>query len=223
MRGADLLLFPYRVDVPMARWPVANFIILAFTIIVSLAALGGSLSYGTVEAMVFDGSSISGLLGHLVLHADWLHLAGNMLFLWVFGNAVCAKAGNFFYVVAYVALGVIAGGMHMLIDGAPVIGASGAINGIVGMFLVWYPTNTISCGYLILLRPGSFSCSSIWMILLWLVFDIIGVALGGGGVAYWAHLAGFGAGFGLAWLLTVANITESASHERSLVDMMRER
>lgn len=207
----------------MARWPVANFVILGFTIVISLAALGGSLSYDTVEAMVFDGSSISGLFGHLVLHADWLHLGGNMLFLWVFGNAVCAKAGNWVYALAYVALGVIAGGAHMLIDGTPIIGASGAINGIVGMYVVWFPVNTISCGYLIVFRPGSFSCASFWMVGLWLVFDIVGVMLGGGGTAYWAHLAGFAAGFGFAWVLSVTNIVQSASHERSLIDIMRER
>ena len=66
--------------------------------------------------------------------------------LWVFGNAICAKVGNIAYTIVYVALGLCSGVIHLLLDGDPAVGASGAINGVVAMFLVFYPLNTISWG-----------------------------------------------------------------------------
>ena len=70
----------------------------------------------------------------------------------------------------------------------------GAVNGVVGMFLVLFPNNEISCYYLWWMRAGEFSMRSVWLIVMWLAFDIWGAASGGGGVAYFAHLGGFGFG-----------------------------
>jgi membrane associated rhomboid family serine protease len=121
-----------------------------------------------------------------------------MLFLWIFGNAVCAKIGNLRYLPIYTGLGIIAGMSQLLFSGEGGLGASGAINGIVGMYLVFFPTNEITCYFLMifLLRPcvKEFSLSSYWMILFWLAFDIWGAMQGGGGIAYFAHLGGFAGG-----------------------------
>src|SRR5208283_1119595 len=129
----------------------------------------------------------------------------NMLFLWVFGNAVCAKLGNLAYPFIYFGLGAVAGLVSQLIHDRPTIGASGAINGIVGMFLVWYLVNQITCWYGYLFfgggDAGELTVSSFWLILMWLVFDLWGAIRGGGNIAYSAHLAGFAAGFGLAIFL----------------------
>ena len=92
------------------------------------------------------------------------------------------------------ALAWFAAAMHLTFVGGPMIGASGAINGIVGVFLLWYPLNSSSCIYWFYIRGGTFQISSYWMILFWLMFDIWGVASGGGSVAYWAHIGGFLAG-----------------------------
>ena len=85
-----------------------------------------------------------------------------------------------------------------MFTGGNAIGASGAINGIVGMYLVFFPINEITCYFVFLLLPRlikEFSLSSIWMILFWLAFDIWGAMRGGGQVAYFAHLGGFAGGF----------------------------
>lgn len=208
------MIIPLSVDVPMYRWPIANFAIVGLTI----AAFFG-IPLRAESPFILTGWEPTGLVGHMLLHAGIIHLVGNMIFLWVFGNAVCAKIGNFPYPLIYLLVGVGAAAIHLLFDGHPAVGASGAINGIVGMFLIWYPLNNITCFYFFGFYTGSFQVSSIWMILLWLAFDLLGVALGGGGVAYWAHIGGFAAGAGLAMLLLRTGLVKMRETERSLFDL----
>ncbi len=215
-----MLLVPYRVDVPMQRWPLANVALLGTTVLVFAAQAG--LSEADLDDFVLGGTGgIGGWLTHMWLHAGVMHLAGNMVFLWVFGNAVCAKVGNFLYAPIYVGCGLAAAAAHMAFDGGPAIGASGAINGIVGIYLVFYPRNDVSCFYVWYFRPGTFSVSGFWMVLLWLAFDVLGVALGLPGVAYWAHLGGFAVGFGLGLLLVGAGTVRMEAYEESLPAAVR--
>jgi membrane associated rhomboid family serine protease len=168
--------------------------------------------------MLWDFSA-SSLFGHIWLHGGILHLVGNMIFLWVFGNAVCSKIGSLLYGPVYVGLGVIAGIGGLIFREIPGLGASGAINAIVGMYLVFFPRNEISCFYWIFWRPGTFSCSSYWMVLYWFVFDILGMAFGGGGVAYGVHVTGFAAGFGLAVAMLMTKWTVMEKDEESLLEV----
>ena len=178
-----------------------------------------------VRPYILDGPKIKGLFGHIWLHGGILHLLGNMLFLWIFGNAVCAKIGNFRYLPVYLGLGLIAGLTQLTLAGGRAIGASGAINGVVGMYLVFFPMNDITCYYILFfpLYPGKFSLSSIWMILFWLVFDIWGAARGGGGVAYFAHLGGFAGGFIIAILMLKFKLVTMERYEQSLLQAIEER
>ncbi|MBN1393151.1 MAG: rhomboid family intramembrane serine protease [Sedimentisphaerales bacterium] len=177
-----------------------------------------------VRAFVLDGWGIKGLLGHMWLHGGFIHLLGNMLFLWIFGNSVCAKIGNIRYFFIYLFLGIVAGVSHLIFSGGEAIGASGAIYGIVGMFLVFFPENEITC-YLVFwffLTPyvREFSVSSIWIILLWVAFDVWGAMSGGGGVAYFAHLGGFAGGAVLAILmLKLKLVVMEDRYEKSLLQM----
>ncbi|MEM8783303.1 MAG: rhomboid family intramembrane serine protease [Planctomycetota bacterium] len=214
------MLIPYQVAVPMARWPVANFVLIGVVSLISMAALLG-VDSDTVETMILDDWSPTSLFGHALLHADLLHLLGNMIFLWVFGNAVCAKFGNGAYLAIFAGLAVAAATVHNLLDGAPAVGASGAINGVVGLFLVFFPRNDISCFYFFIVKVGTFTVSSGWMILLWLAFDLWGAATGGAGVAYWAHLGGFGAGVALGLLALQTGWIKTTSYEESILDVMR--
>ncbi|MHC4912636.1 MAG: rhomboid family intramembrane serine protease, partial [Planctomycetota bacterium] len=219
------MIIPWKVDVPQDRWPVANYLIIA--VCVGVFVLVGYLFYqmyaeqaeegvdeveaeapGFIEPYVLDGFSVTGLFGHMWLHAGLLHLLGNMLFLWVFGNAVCAKLGNIVYLPVYLALGAFAGAAHLVFQGGAAVGASGAINGVVGMYLVFFPQNDVSCVFILWLFPlmirpyiRAFTVSGYWLILFWLAFDIGGVIRGGGRVAYFAHGGGFAAGFLLAILM----------------------
>ncbi len=210
------MIIPYHVDVPMARVPVANFAIIGVTCVAHFVFLANDVEITgrlASEPWVLWG-------GHLLIHGDFFHLIGNMIFLWVFGNAVCAKVGNAVYPAVYYALGIAAALTHMLIDGRPGIGASGAINGIVGMFLVWYALNEISCFCLFGVYFGTIAVSSFWMILLWFAFDILGAAMGGDMIGYWAHLGGFGAGIIMAALLMSLGAVQMEPDERSLFDIL---
>ena len=224
----DVLLFvlfvsfiPYRVEVPIRRWPIANFVILALLPIcyaLALTQIPGNVQ--NIVPFVLARDTPFGLIGYIFLHDNLLHLGANMLFLWVFGNAVCVRVGNRAYLFIFLALGAVAGLAHVCLSDAPVIGASGAINGIVGMFLVWFPTNYMRVFYLWIFGLGTFEVRSYWMILLWLVFNILGAALGWGGVAYWAHLGGFVAGVGLAILLLKLGQVRMEPYEKSLLQVL---
>jgi membrane associated rhomboid family serine protease len=154
-----------------------------------------SLAAWLVNDMVLAGWHPVGMLGHVFLHANLAHLFGNMIFLLVFGNAVCGKIGGAPYLGLFFLLALVAAAAHNLFAGGPAVGASGAVNGVVGMFLVLYPLNNVRSFYYVLYRVGVFTVGGVFVILYWLAFDILGAALGLPGVAYWAHLGGIAGGF----------------------------
>ncbi len=175
--------------------------------------------FGPMSGFVLRGFGISGLFGHMWLHGGLMHLIGNMLFLWVFGNAVCSKIGNLMYFPVYITLGLAAAFTYIMFSDFPMIGASGAVNGIVGMYLIFFPINDITCFYWFYFSVGTFSLSSFWMILLWFAFDIFGVVSGGGGVAYTAHVGGFMAGVVIAVTFLKLGIVQMEDDERSLLNV----
>ena len=125
----------------------------------------------------------------------------------------------------YLILGIVASASHLAFSGEPAIGASGAINGIVGMALVLFPVNKLNCIYFfsmpfigIFWKWGKFAVKAYWMILFWLVFDIMGAVLGGGNIAYWAHLGGFGAGMLIGYSLLLFNIIET--YDPTLIEVL---
>ena len=180
--------------------------------------------WGKVRPFILDGGKIKGLFGHMWLHGGILHLLGNILFLWIFGNAVCSKIGNTRYLPLYIFLGLLAAMAHLIFQGGSAIGASGAIMGVVGMYLVFFPQNDITCYFVwfLFFHPiiRGFTISSYWMVLFWVIFDIWGAAKGGGTTAYFAHLGGFFAGMFLAILMLKTKWVEmNPRYERSLLDV----
>ncbi|MBN1505386.1 MAG: rhomboid family intramembrane serine protease [Sedimentisphaerales bacterium] len=178
------------------------------------------------DTLMLRGWGIKGLFGYMWLHGGLFHLLGNMWFLWIFGNAVCAKVGNVRYLLLYVSLGVAAGVAHLLTSSGSAIGASGAINGVVGMYLVLFPENAITCYWSpIIIYWRQFTVSSMWMILFWLFWDIVGAFFLGAGssTAYFAHLGGFAAGFGVAFLMCKKGWIAMERYEKSILQMWQER
>jgi membrane associated rhomboid family serine protease len=178
------------------------------------------------DGLVLDGWTTRGLLGHMWLHGGWLHLIGNLLFLWIFGNAVCAKIGQVPFIILYLIFGIAAGAAHLIFNGGPVIGASGAINGVVGMYLVFFPTNSISCFFLMvfpLIYRKTFEVSSYVMILMWLAYDIFWAVIGGGHIAHFAHLGGFAAGVAIATLLLQTKLIKMSRYEKSIFQIFSDR
>jgi membrane associated rhomboid family serine protease len=213
------MLFPYRIDTLFKHLPCANWVIMGLTVLVFL--LTGVLPEEVVEAMVLDGWSITGLFGHGLLHAGFFHLAGNMIFLWVFGNAVCANTSNRWFPLYYVGFALAAALTHIVCDGELAVGASGAINGVVGMAVAMYPLNRVSVWWFAFLRFGTFQVPLWGLALFWLFFDLLGAARGGGDVAYWAHVGGFFAGLATGWLALRKGWVELTEYDhRSLEEIL---
>lgn len=194
------MLIPLRTSSLYNQSPLPNWGIIAANVMVWLGTLAPG-DHRWVADMVLDGASLPGLLGHMFLHAGVFHLAGNMIFLWVFGNVVCAKVGPIMYIPVYLLCGIGAAFCHMLATDLPAIGASGAINGIVAFYLVLQPVNEVDMVFIFFLRGKQFTIAGFWVILYWLAWDVYGLLSGGHSrIGFAAHVGGFATGFLLGCL-----------------------
>jgi membrane associated rhomboid family serine protease len=149
--------------------------------------------------IIDPGSQISHVITSMFLHGSWAHLLGNMWFLWLFGNNVEDAMGRGRFVAFYLLSGMAAALAQVVANpasGIPMVGASGAISGVMGGYLVLYPTVRVFC----FVPPLFFFALPAWtMLLYWLGLQFLGGLTGlaseeGGGVAFWAHAGGFVAG-----------------------------
>lgn len=141
----------------------------------------------------------------MFLHGGWGHLLGNLLFFWVFGNNIEDSMGRFRFLVFYLLCGLIAAGTHVFLDPrspVPTVGASGAISGVLGAYLVLYPRIRVRMLFWFLLFIRVIRVPA-WAVLLWWFFWQVIAGLPqlmtlnrevSGGVAVWAHIGGFIAG-----------------------------
>jgi membrane associated rhomboid family serine protease len=150
----------------------------------------------------------STLITSMFLHGGWMHLGGNMLYLWIFGDNLEKMMGAARFLVFYLACGIAAGLAHILFSGGssvPTVGASGAISGVLGGYLVLFPHNRVR----VLTRGGIMSLPAIAVLGFWIVIQLINglgslaVRTETGGVAYMAHIGGFVAGLVLVKLMAV--------------------
>src|SRR5262245_15796191 len=136
-------LIPIGTDVRNRRVPVANIALVAINVLIFLFTdyLGGELGQDWKDRYTLDGARplLYEYLTYQFLHGDFWHLTGNMLFLWIFGNAVCERMGNVPYLIFYLAGGVFAGVAYAQFADNPILGASGAIAAVTTAFLVLYP------------------------------------------------------------------------------------
>ncbi len=173
--------------------------------------------YGAIPAVLFGHptqlpdiafqAGFGTLFTSMFLHGGWMHLIGNMLYLWIFGNNVEDAMGHVKFIVFYLTCGVIAALSHALTDPSsamPMVGASGAISGVLGAYLLLYPHARV----LVLIPLGVLTrmvyVPASVVLGLWFVLQILsgGMSLGreGGGVAFFAHIGGFLAGMALIGL-----------------------
>jgi len=212
-------VIPLRDANPTRRRPIVTYALIAICIAVFALelwiqstegdrALERFLTeYGAVASRISEspsGSSLLGLITSQFLHGGWLHLGGNMLFLWIFGNNVEDRLGRLGYLLFYLAGGVAAGLTQVAIDptsSAPLIGASGAIAAVLGAYLVLYPGARV----LSLVFLGFFyqliNVPALIVLVLWFGLQLLSgfMSLGAGsavdsGVAVFAHIGGFVAG-----------------------------
>jgi len=218
-------VIPYRIETLFQHEPWANKLLFGCTIAASLALEAGLIPEDAVRQYFVwgEGGPLS-LLGYQFAHAGLAHLAGNMVFLWVFGNAVCATVGNWTYLALYLGLGAFAGMVHTIVGGEPVVGASGSIAGVVGLAVAFYPINKVNLFYSLGLVPRT---GRIWLwtlALYWTFWDIVGATFHLGPVAYWAHIGGTAAGLAVGLgLLALGSVRLTEFDNGSLLDFLLRR
>ena len=147
-----------------------------------------------------EGTPAYTLLTSMFLHGGWMHLLGNMWFMWIFGNNVEDSMGHLRFIFFYLACGLAAALAQMWSNpdsGVPMVGASGAIGGVMGAYIVLYPRVHVHMLVFLGFFVTTFAVPAVFMLGYWMFIQIIG-GLGsqsaGGGVAFWAHIGGFAAG-----------------------------
>ena len=152
--------------------------------------------------------SLVTLLTAMFLHGGLMHLFGNMLYLWIYGKNVEHRLGIPAYLFWYLATGICATLFHTLFNAGspiPLVGASGAISGVLGFYLVWFPHHTVRLFlFLFPFYVGTVRLSATLVLVLYLILDNLLpflIAPEGAGVAHGAHIGGFLAGMAVAWLM----------------------
>ena len=183
-----------------------------------LARVGQRLPIGGGLYCAVDDLPINRLtpLTSMFLHGGWGHLLGNCLFFWVFGNNVEDSMGRLRFLVFYVVCGLVAAAAQVLVDPAspiPMVGASGAISGVMGAYLLLYPRVRVNMLFIIVIIIRIIPLPA-WLVLLWWFFLQLVTGLpqlnqldSQGGVAVWAHVGGFVAGLVLVKLFENRELT----------------
>lgn len=223
-------MIPIRDDNPQILTPYATWIIVALNVAawVLVQGLGGQPALAssictlglvpgellgmvpagvgvpisaTARCVIADSGNWATVLTHMFLHGGWMHLIGNMWFLWIFGNNVEDSMGHGRFVVFYLLCGLAAAALQVGADPAaaiPMVGASGAIGGVMGAYVVLYPRVNVHMLFWFGFYVTTFAIPAFWMLGYWFLVQMIGgfssVGAQGGGVAFWAHVGGFVAG-----------------------------
>ncbi|WP_158971045.1 rhomboid family intramembrane serine protease [Chachezhania sediminis] len=208
-------MFPIRDHNPSGRTPYVVYALIAANVLIFLSYVNLMGNERALQSFFFDwaliparletGSGYGTLLSSMFLHGGFMHLAGNMLFLWVFGDNLEDQMGHGGFALFYLACGIGAGLVHVLFSPGsivPTVGASGAIAGVMGGYLLLYPKARVDL-LLILIVIIRIIPVPAWIVLaVWFAMQFVG-SIGSdaaaGGIAYWAHTGGFVVGF----LLTV--------------------
>ncbi|PJB99682.1 MAG: rhomboid family intramembrane serine protease [Candidatus Nealsonbacteria bacterium CG_4_9_14_0_8_um_filter_35_12] len=171
--------------------------------------------YGAVPKRILEGEGVLTLISSMFLHGGFLHLISNMWFLWLFGDNVEQNLGKIKFLIFYLLCGILAGLFHIFLVSVeesmlPVIGASGAISGVLGGYLILYPKNKIRAFFMLYFRPIIFSVPAYFYIGIWFLYQFLSVGVPSP-VAYFAHIGGFIAGMILVLFLRRKIIRKSYS------------
>ena len=204
-------MFPIRDHNPSERVPFVTYALIGLNILVYLYGLAALQSerdlaefyyhYAMIPARVVEGDGYTGVFTSMFLHAGFLHLAGNMLFLFIFGDNLEDKMGHVPFLLFYLFCGVGATLAQHVTDPTsqvPLVGASGAIAGVMGGYLLLFPRARVDIFVFFIVFFRIFPIPAWIMLGLWFglqLFNGVTADQTGGGVAYWAHAGGFIVGF----------------------------
>ena len=227
-------MFPLYDDNPTEIFPLVTLLIMGVCVGMWVLVQGGGFSepaltgsvcaLGTIPAEItgqlpsggptpggmpcpLGGLTWPTMITSMFLHGSWMHLVGNLWFLWIFGNNVEDSMGHGRFLVFYLLTGLLASGGHIASDPSsaiPMVGASGAISAIMGAYLVLYPKARVHTLFIIIIILRVFPLPAWFFLLYWFSLQIAYSSLemsgGGGGVAFWAHIGGFVGGVALVKL-----------------------
>ena len=202
------MFFPIGdVNLTKGHKPFLTYLILVINVVVFIYQVGLSPSaqiafvneFGAIPREIVQGRDLFTLVTSIFLHGGWMHLLGNMLFLWVFADNIEGTLGYGRFILFYLVGGIIGSLAHSLFNPAspiPCVGASGAIAACLGAYLLMFPSSKIKVLFVFLLT--SFRVSAIYFLGFWIVQQFMS-GIGSlnstleesSGVAYWAHIGGF--------------------------------
>ncbi len=198
-------MFPIRDHNPSGRPPLVTYTLIVINVGVFLAywltipdenRLGWFFyTWGLVADRTVVGAAPQTLITHMFLHGGWMHLAGNMLFLWIFGDNLEDEMGHARFALFYLAAGLAAAGLQIAADTAaevPMVGASGAIAGVLGGYLLLFPRARVDVLFIFVIFFRIFAIPA-WVVLgIWFALQLFNGTMGpADGVAYLAHVGGF--------------------------------
>ena len=201
-------MIPLKDDNPRVLTPYFNYTLVLCNIAIffyQLSRPDGDVfvhEYGAIPANIMAGTHLFGLFSAMFLHGGWMHLLGNMLYLWIFGDNIEGLMGHSRYIVFYLLCGVAATMSHiamMPLSDEPMIGASGAISGVLGAYLVKFPRARILILVPIFICLTTFRIPALFVLGFWFLTQLtnglgIFADIGNGNVAWFAHIGGFVAG-----------------------------
>lgn len=212
-------MIPIRDHNPSNRVPYVTYALMAANILIFLSYShlfsNDRALYAFFDAWalfpdrITRGEDLHGLVSTMFLHGGWMHLAGNMLFLWIFGDNLEDEMGHTGFLLFYLLSGLIAALAHVMAapwSQVPTVGASGAIAGVMGGYLLLFPKARVDLLFILVIFVRIFTVPAWVMLGVWFglqIFSGVGADPETGGVAYWAHAGGFIAGFVLTlplWL-----------------------
>ncbi len=241
-------MFPYKDDNPTLMTPIVTFVLIGLNVAAWIFVQGmgtdpqlsaSVCNLGLIPGATFGhlpaGSPVPGLdrlgcevvrgnwftvFSSMFLHGGWLHLLGNMWFLWVFGNNVEDSMGKMRFVLFYLATGVAAVVAQAAVNPSsaiPMVGASGAISGVMGAYIVLYPKVRVHMVVFLGIFITRIAVPAVAMLGYWFFLQILGgvpaLRSESGGVAFWAHAGGFVAGMLLVlFFRNPALIAERVAH-----------
>ena len=203
-------MFPIRDHNPSGRTPYVTYTLMFLNIVIFLSNVT-LLSDPRTEFEFYEtwalfpvrvthSEDLHTLFTSMFLHSGWMHLVGNMLFLWIFGDNIEDTMGHVKYLLFYLACGVAAGLVQVIsapYSTVPMVGASGAIAGVMGGYLLLYPKAKVDIFFFFIVFFRIFPIPAWIMLAVWFGMQFlggIGADAEAGGVAYWAHAGGFIAG-----------------------------
>jgi membrane associated rhomboid family serine protease len=190
VRTCFMLLIPLRTDSPLRFTPYMNWVLIVLNVL-AFAATQIQPVWGDTFALHPHAPKLYEFFSYQFVHAGIMHIAGNMLFLFIFGNNVNDKMGHVGYLAFYLAGGIVAGIFYMMTEqaGNPIVGASGAIAAVTGAYLILFPHSMVTLFYWFIYF-GRIEIQSLWFILAFFAMDLLGNFGGQDGVAHTAHIGG---------------------------------